>query len=335
MQFNILSGKDILSLTNCRPGETKLGERIQTADSGPWQEVVAQSDARFVLVGIPEDIGVRANFGIGGANTAWQPALQALLNIQSTAKFQGSELLVLGQFDFEQVMTQSGGWSVEQLRVAVSEIDSAVAPVINTIVAVGKIPIIIGGGHNNCYPIIKGAAQAAGQSINAINLDAHSDFRMAEGRHSGNGFRYAKLENWLHRYSVIGLHESYNSQHVVEEFMSSPDLDFVWYEDIFIRESIRFDDAVSKAISFTTGRPVGLEIDLDCLSNVLASAMTPVGMSTLDARRYIRQCAALADVAYFHITEGATNLANGRTDMNTAKLIACFVTDFIKGVQLT
>ncbi len=33
--------------------------------------------------------------------------------------------------------------------------------------------------------------------INSINLDAHSDFRPAEGRHSGNGFRYAEEDGYL------------------------------------------------------------------------------------------------------------------------------------------
>jgi formiminoglutamase len=33
--------------------------------------------------------------------------------------------------------------------------------------------------------------------VNAINFDAHSDFRILEGRHSGNGFSYAYEEGFL------------------------------------------------------------------------------------------------------------------------------------------
>jgi arginase family enzyme len=32
--------------------------------------------------------------------------------------------------------------------------------------------------------------------VNAINFDAHSDFRILEGRHSGNGFSYAYEEGF-------------------------------------------------------------------------------------------------------------------------------------------
>jgi formiminoglutamase len=41
------------------------------------------------------------------------------------------------------------------------------------IIKLGKIPIIIGGGHNNAYGNIKGSALAKGK-LNAINFDAHS-----------------------------------------------------------------------------------------------------------------------------------------------------------------
>ena len=42
-------------------------------------------------------------------------------------------------------------------------------------------PIIIGGGHNNCYPIIK-ALYPNSTPCCAINFDPHADFRAAEGR---------------------------------------------------------------------------------------------------------------------------------------------------------
>nr|WP_233167177.1 arginase family protein [Pedobacter sp. ASV2] len=35
-----------------------------------------------------------------------------------------------------------------------------VFPIIEKIVAAGKVPIVIGGGHNNAYPIIKGSSLA-------------------------------------------------------------------------------------------------------------------------------------------------------------------------------
>ncbi|MGV3546992.1 MAG: arginase, partial [Pedobacter sp.] len=72
--FRIFSQGDILNFVNKRDGETKLGERVQRIEQLSDLE---NSTAKFVLLGIPEDIGVRANYGIGGAQTAWNPALKS------------------------------------------------------------------------------------------------------------------------------------------------------------------------------------------------------------------------------------------------------------------
>ncbi len=57
-----------------------------------------ESKAKYVLFGIPEDIGVKANNGIGGTESVWQPFLRSFLNIQSNDFLIGDEVLVLGHF---------------------------------------------------------------------------------------------------------------------------------------------------------------------------------------------------------------------------------------------
>lgn len=65
--FRFYNKQDILSLTRIRRFETKLGERLQVlADPNQLEASLQQSSASFVLLGIPEDIGVKANMGIGG-----------------------------------------------------------------------------------------------------------------------------------------------------------------------------------------------------------------------------------------------------------------------------
>ena len=332
--LSILNKEHLQLLLNTREGEVKLGEKIQLIiPSAGWQESIESSNASFVLLGIPEDIGVRANGGIGGAHTAWIPALQALLNIQSTTQFSGEELLLLGSFDFTDWMEQSQQMNVQQLRELVSRIDDEVYPVIRIIIESGKIPIVIGGGHNNSYPLLRAASLAFRESINCINMDAHSDYRIMEGRHSGNGFRYAKIEGFLHQYALIGLHENYNSEAVMSELISDETIQFSTYEDIFLRNNEDFEQAVLQAINFTDGLPTGIELDLDCVQNVLSSASTPSGISTLQARQYVYLTANKANTAYLHLTEGATKLANGKQDLSTGKLIAYLVSDFIKATD--
>jgi formiminoglutamase len=50
---------------------------------------VASATAHYILFGIPENIGVKANWGTGGTSSAWPSFLEAFLNIQSNDFFTG------------------------------------------------------------------------------------------------------------------------------------------------------------------------------------------------------------------------------------------------------
>jgi formiminoglutamase len=345
--FRFYSKQDILSLTNIRRFETKLGERLKfVPDPAKFEDFLRNSDAKHVLFGIPEDIGVRANHGVAGSDSAWLPFLQSFLNIQSNDFLSGDDLLLTGHFDFGDLQylierTAHGTEEkIEAYRHAVNTIDEEVEKLTKIITEHKKIPIIVGGGHNNAYPIIKGAAKGwhkAGliplAQINCINMDAHSDYRPLEGRHSGNAFRYAEEDGYLQKYCVVGLHENYLPQNIWIDIVNNPFIDCITFEDIFVHEKRTFMQAVSHATVFTEDTLCGVELDLDSIQNTLSSAVTPVGFSPIHARQYLAFAAADTKPAYLHICEGATRLANGKTDETTGKLISYLVSDFVKGLQ--
>jgi formiminoglutamase len=345
--FKFYNKHDILNTTHIRRFETKLGESLQALpDTVQWEEGLQQSMARYVLFGIPEDIGIRANHGTGGADSAWEPFLSAFLNIQSNDFLNGEAVLLLGHFDFSNAnqLIEQNAYSYEEkidaYRHAVITIDEAVEELTKIITSQGKIPIAIGGGHNNAYPLIKGAAKGLHKAgliqlaqINCVNLDAHADFRPSEGRHSGNGFRYAEEDGYLQKYCVIGLHENYLPQNVWLDIVNNPFLDFITYEDIFILEKRNFIQAIAHATSFTEENYTGIELDLDSIEHTLSSAMTPSGISPLHARQYVTLVARDSQIAYLHICEGATRLIDGRSNETTGKLISYLVSDFIKSQE--
>jgi formiminoglutamase len=341
--FKTYNKQDVLSLTKVRRFETKLGERVQTLMDNNVAENIKGLSANYVLVGIPEDIGVQANYGVGGCSTAWISFLQSFLNIQSNDFFSGDNVAVIGHFDFGDIQylidknAHDPEEKVEAYRHAVNAIDDEVESLIKMIVSSGKIPVVIGGGHNNAYPLLKGAAKGLHQNqliaipqINCINLDAHSDYRPTEGRHSGNAFRYAEEDGFLQKYCVVGLHENYLPQNVWVDIVNNPFFDCITYEDIFIHEKRTFRQAVSHAIEFTGDNYCGIELDLDSIAHVLSSAATPTGINALLARQYMNLCGAHTKTAYVHVCEGATRLNNGTTDESTGKLISYLVSDFIK-----
>lgn len=342
--FKYYNKQDVLYLTRLRRFETKLGERIQVLPSTEHLlEQLQLSNASYVLFGIPEDIGVKANYGKGGANSVWLPFLSAFLNIQSNDFMTGDEILLLGHFDFGDLQylienhARGEEEKVEAYRHAVLQIDEEVENLTKIIVAAGKMPIAIGGGHNNAYPLIKGAARGLLKAnripiaqINAVNLDAHTDFRPAEGRHSGNGFRYAEEDGYLQKYCVVGVQENYIQQNVWLDFVNNPFLDLITYEDIFVQEKRNFEQAVQHACSFTEDNYCGVELDLDVIANTLSSACSPLGISAIQARQYLIQAARQLQTAYVHICEGAMQLSDGEKASGTGKLISYLVSDFVK-----
>lgn len=310
--LKIYSQSEIDNLIIHRKGESKLGECVEVLSS---LNDLKSSNARFVLLGIPEDIGVRANAGLAGTSTTWRPALMAILNIQSNRFLNGKEILVLGHFEIDEPEDSS----INGLRNKVAEIDDLVYPVIEKIVAAGKIPIVIGGGHNNAYPIIKGTSLANKMAIDVLNIDAHADLREQEGRHSGNGFTFALVEKFLENYYMYGLHQSYNNEEILNQIATNPKLKALFFDDI-----LKGIDAFDLSGLGKTG----LEIDLDSIQNVLSSAETPSGFSVNDIRKLI--LTNEKKFSYLHISEGATRLLDGRVSKLTSKLIAYLVSDFVK-----
>ncbi|MFZ1529185.1 MAG: formimidoylglutamase [Ferruginibacter sp.] len=342
--FKFFNKKDILSLTKVRRYETKLGERLQSLPEGAeWPEALAETTAKYVLLGIPEDIGVHANHGQGGADTAWYPFLNAFLNIQSNDFLTGENILLLGHFDFGDIkyLIENNAYSpdekIDAYRHAVNIIDEEVENILKAIAYHKKIPIIIGGGQNNAYPIIKGVAKGLHKAgaihlaqINCINLDAHADYRPMEGRHSGNGFRYAEADGYLGRYAVIGLHQNYLQQNTLNDLHQNHFAHYITYEDIFIHERKNFIQAVAQATGFTEDSLTGIELDLDCIEHTLSSSGTPSGISALHARQYLNFTGTDAKVAYVHLCEGACQLHNGVKNEATGKLLSYLVSDFVK-----
>jgi formiminoglutamase len=346
--FKFYTKEDILSLTNIRRFETKLGERLQViSNTADLEASLKSSSAKFVMIGVPEDIGIKANLGLGGADSAWVPFLQAFFNIQSNDFFDGAEILLLGHFDFSELakLIESNAYRFEEKvdaqRHAVNAVDDEVEQLIHIITQNKKLPIVIGGGQNNAYPCIKGAAKGwhkAGvidiAQINAINLDAHADYRPMEGRHNGNGFRYAEEDGYLEKYCVIGLHENYITQNTWIDIVNNPFVDCITFEDIFLHEKRTFIQSVAHATGFTEDTLCGIELDIDSIEHTLCSATTPVGITANQARQYLNFVASDCKPAYLHICEGATQLSDGKQDASTGKLIAYLVSDFVKAIMM-
>ena len=83
---------DLAKVTNHRSGEVKFGEKMITFPKGEnCIDFLKNSEAKYVILGIPEDVGIRANFGRPGAASAWKSAISSIANIQHNRFCKGSQ----------------------------------------------------------------------------------------------------------------------------------------------------------------------------------------------------------------------------------------------------
>ena len=332
--FVLFSKTDLQKLLKKRTGETKFGVHIKLLSNiNNINAEILKSDVKYVLIGISETIGIMANLGNSKAQRTFEATIKVLLNTQSNAYNNAENVLLLGHFKYPEFQKKikkldlSSRKNLDTARLMVETIDSDVSQLIYTVVKSGKIPIIIGGGHNNAYGNIKGTSLALNKPINAINLDAHTDFRSLEGRHSGNGFSYAMEDSFLRNYFIFGLHENYTSKAIFETIKTHPQIEFNTYDDLVIRKQIKFKKELKRAKQFICSSPFGLEIDCDAIENINSSAQTPSGFSVEKTRQFIHYFAKQKHVNYLHICEASCIKKN---ETQTGKLLSYFITDFIK-----
>ena len=325
--------KSVEKLIATREGETKFGEKI-----GFIQELekLKEHPSKFVLFGIPEDIGIRGNHGKPGASKAWEACLNSLLNIQHNEFSHPESLILLGHIDCTEEMNKAGNIDeadpnyLPKLGDLTELIDRKVSRLVETIISAGKIPLIIGGGHNNAYGNIKGCSRATGKAINVLNIDAHTDLRRLEHRHSGNGFSFAQEEGVLNRYTIFGLAQNYTPQYIFDAIKNSERNEFRFFEELLEYSNSDLNSAFLDSLEFVRDEKFGLELDCDVIKDFPTSAQTPSGFSIEQVRHFIGLTARLPECSYLHLCEAAPTSANFG---QVGKALTFFITDFIKAAH--
>jgi formiminoglutamase len=137
---------------------------------------------RPVLIGFPQDEGIRRNGGRPGAAEAPNEIRRWLYRLtpwdcQADIHLTNPSLLDLGNVQ--------GSGQLETTQVALGEVVAAA-------LQSGAIPIVLGGGHETAFGHFLGYA-AEQRKVGIVNIDAHLDLRpLLNGTgHSGSPFRQA------------------------------------------------------------------------------------------------------------------------------------------------
>jgi formiminoglutamase len=309
-----------------RYGEIKIGQEIELISDISDLENKSQE---YVILGIPEDIGVLANHGKPGTKNAWKAFLQSFLNTQENDYNPSKNVIILGHVDCNDDLSKAA--DIDQnhsdyhvfLGDLVENIDHKVSDILKLIFEAEKTPIIIGGGHNNAFGILKGYHEACNRPLNVLNIDAHTDLRHMDFRHSGNGFSYALKNGYLKKYFIFGLHENYTPDYVFKEIEEHKNIDFSFFDHLLHLNPLERLSKLKHACNFL-GESFGLEIDCDSMANFKSSAMSPSGFTT-DQMRNMIKLLKRNTLEYIHLCEAIPDEA-----AQTGKALSYFVSDFLR-----
>lgn len=330
MNLRFISLKEINNPVSIRSGETKIGEVIHCcSNQDDFNRQLSNNTTKYVLLGIPEDIGVLANYGRAGATAGWKFFLSKFLNIQSNSFFSGKEIFLAGEIITDDLLKLKEKFITDKKKLSalVEELDNRVEEVLLKICSANKIPIVIGGGHNNAYPIIKAVTKTLKQKISVANIDPHADLREPEVRHSGNAFSFAFKEGCLNKYIVFGMHESYNNAYILEQF-DNKNKKYISFENC-LQSVVHVRYQANEINAFLQDENICFEFDCDSIAGFPASAETLSGFTPNEARSIVMTMAANTKIRSFHLAEFAPSVNPGQADIS-AKLLATMVADFVK-----
>lgn len=311
-EFIACSREKLNALISFREGETKLGEKLVLL-TNDWDKCT------FHILGIEEDFGPQLNGGKPGSVNGFNAFLSRFVNVQSNQFLTGESICIHGT-----VRPLSN--KVDLNNGLIEDLDQLISDWALKIKRLKGIPIVIGGGHNNAFPLIKASFLNGNQAINVVNLDPHADTRRLEGRHSGNSFSYAIEAGYLSHYSVLGLHENYNNQYILDYLHEHKA--FVSFYENWLEKPFKFQADIDWVFDHYYSKPIGIELDMDAISGMPSSAFTPSGISIEQARMYVRKMAGLAHVCYLHLPEAAPQ--NDHEMALVGKSLSYLVLDFIK-----
>jgi formiminoglutamase len=303
---------DDLFLSRNDPNDPRVGDVIRTD-----REEYATS--HIVILGCPQDEGVRRNNGRVGAADAPRAIREQFYKL--TTNNIRWNLFDLGDVDV------SG---------SLEEVHDRLTSVVESVLRDGKRIIILGGGNDISYADGRAMANVFGvDTWIGVNIDSHLDVRIAEERNSGTPYRQL-LDGKLIRpdyFYEVG-YQSHFASPVYYDYIRSIGVNRISLEllrsraeaDIELKESIR-----EKFIGHSTSLNTFFGFDMDAVRSADApgtSAPSPLGLRAGEFIQLVKYAASLANTRIVEFSE-----MNPKFDIDgrTAKLVAIGMHRFCSG----
>lgn len=301
-------------------GDPRIGDLLV-----PLQAVPADAHC-VVLVGVPQHIGVERNGGRPGASQAPSAIRTQLRKLATSAIVDVVRNGRLAIVDAGDIATE--GKTLEQIHDETED-------VVYRHMARGRVPIILGGGHDTAWPTIR-ALDRRGERYGVVNIDAHADVReLLDGfrAHSGSPFyqMLTSTSSALARGAFVefGLqHHAVSASHL--DFLASHDATVMMIDDVRRRGMhAAWDRTMAVLTSTGTGY---LSLDMDAFASAFApgvSAPAADGFAPHEVGYCLRLAGRNATVRVFDVVEMNPSFD---IDNRTAKLAATMIMEILAGM---
>lgn len=288
-------------------------------------EVVGRNEndydaADIVIVGCPQDEGVRRNNGREGAALAPNAIREQFYKL--TPFNIRKKLFDLGDVKIGRSLEETHDNHLEIVKAVLSD---------------GKRLIVLGGGNDISYPDGRAVAEVFGnENWLAINIDSHLDVRIAEQRNSGTPYRQLLEEKLLRPtyFYEVGYQTHFCSP-VYYEYIRSVGVNRISLEllrsraeaDMELKESIK-----QKFTSQSSSLNTFFGFDMDAVRSADApgtSAPSPLGLRAGEFIQLVKYAASLANTRIIEFSEVNPKFD---ADNRTTKLVAIGMHRFCSGV---
>lgn len=248
--------------------DLRMGDIVQRGDKN-------FSDAvRVCLIGVPTDEGVKRNGGRVGAKDGPDAIRTELYKRTPFVIGKDTSPSELPVFDLGNIKP---GKTLEETHDKLTE-------TVREVIALGIVPIVLGGGHDIAYPNFCGLTEGK-KSVGVINIDTHLDYRKpSPKRTSGTSFRQMldQTNSPLHamNFVEVGIQSFANSRNHYSELVERG-------ATIFTLRDVR-DEGITKVLELsyelaTTGNDsLYISFDLDAVHSADApgvSSSLPTGLT--------------------------------------------------------
>jgi formiminoglutamase len=293
--------------------DPRLGE-IVGRNEGDYES------AEIVIIGCPQDEGVRRNNGRPGAELAPFAIREQFYKL---TPFNLKKRI----FDLGDVKI---GPTLEETHVNHFEI-------VSQLLRDGKRVVVLGGGNDISYPDGCAMAEVFGPEWwIGINIDSHLDVRVADQRNSGTPYRQLLDERrLLPNYFYEVAYQTHFCSPIYYDYIRSIGVNRISLEllrsraeaDLELKESIK-----QKFVHHSSSLNTFFGFDLDAVRSADApgtSAPSPLGLRNGEFIQLVKYAASLANTKIIEFSEVNPKFDS---DNRTAKLVAIAMHRFCTGV---